>query len=787
MRNDKVPKADSSGGHHFGSRIRMQKVGGWNKPLNSFFNREISWLAFNARVLSLAADETIPLLERVRFLAIFSSNLDEFFQVRVAGLMDQVEAGITKRSHDGHTAGEQLKKIRQITLKLCAQQQRLFARRIHPSLESEGIYLTTIDQLDIKDRTLLRSYFENRVLPVLTPLAVDHGHPFPFISDLSLNLAVSMRDPVNNKNCFARVKVPSMLERWVAVDESDNFVAQEEVIAAHMDLLFSGMELIECHAFRVTRNADLIVDDEETADLLAAVEMELRRRRSRKAVRLEISDSVSSEMCRWLLRELDLKEDSLYLVSGPVDLTGLSAISALPRDDLKWPQWQGITEPELAQESGTEKQPDLFAVLRKGDVLVHHPYSSFSSSVGELIHQACIDKKVLAIKMTIYRTSDSPILDALTRAAEKGKQVAVLVELKARFDEAANISWARRLEQAGAHVTYGLAGLKIHAKIAMIIREEIDGIKRYCHIGTGNYNPDTATLYEDLGLLTSDHEIGTELASLFNQLTGYGRDISYGRLIVAPGQLRSRIIDLIKKEAATARDQHPLNTIADQPIDLIKKEAATANASREQEPVEPRADNTDDTHLPRTGSKAHIIMKMNALVDPQIIEQLYKASQAGVKIDLIVRSQCCLRPGVPGLSENITVRSIVGRYLEHSRIYYFANARGPNRSEVYIGSADLMTRNLDHRVETLVQIDDTAIKNRIHGILNACLNDNDLSWTLDSTGTWSQCTDHDKHQRNLEAEDGEERNNADDSVSSTDIHSLMHRRTRARSRGLALP
>ena len=675
-------------------------VGGWSKPLNDYFNREMSWLAFNARVLGLAADEAVPLLERVGFLAIFASNLDEFFQVRVAGLADQVAAGITKRSHDGRTPTEQMEEIREITVELCERQQRLFSECLRPALAAEGVNLIGVDDLDDDERAGLRLHFERRVLPVLTPLAVDPGHPFPFISDLSLNLAVLMRDPVDGQRRFARVKVPSMLDRWVRIGDSARFVAQEDVIAAHLDLLFPGMKVLEHHAFRVTRNADLIVDDEEAADLLAAVEMELRRRRFRSAVRLEVADTVSPEVLRRLLRELDLGSDALYRTCGPVGLEGLAAVARLPRGDLRWPQWQGITEPMLADGSRNEKPPDFFRALRAGDVLVHHPYSSFSRSVVELIHQASVDPAVLAIKLTLYRTSgDSPIVDALVAAAEQGKQVAVLIELKARFDEAANISWAKRLEEAGAHVTYGLVGLKIHAKTAMIVREEPDGIRRYCHIGTGNYNPGTASVYEDFGLLTSDSYVGADVARLFNQLTGYGRGVVYRHLIVAPEQLRLRIVDLIMGEVAAA--------------------GARRNGQG-------------------ASGRGRIIMKMNALVDPEMIDRLYEASQAGVEIDLIVRGQCCLRPGVPGLSERIRVRSIVGRYLEHSRIYYFANGGDRGRPVTYIGSADLMTRNLDRRVEALVRVDDEALAARILEAVDVCLADDQLAWTLDGDGVWTR-------------------------------------------------
>ena len=665
----------------------MIRVGGWSEPRTDYFSREISWLAFNARVLALADDPDVPLLEQARYLSIFATNLDEFFQVRVSGLADRVAAELTERTIDGHTPAEQLREVRRIAAELCREQQRLFLGRVRPALEAEGIHLLTPDKLSAAERTHLRDHFEQRVFPVLTPLAVDPGHPFPFISDLSLNLAVLMRDPVDSERRFARIKVPATLDRWVETGEgAGRFVALEDVIAAHLDMLFPGMELLEHHAFRVTRNADLTLNDEDADDLLIAVEMELRRRRFQWAVRLEVADSISQEVLDLLVRELNLNPDAVVRVRGPIDLGGLNEIADLPRPELTWPHWGGITEPELVSEDGPA---DFFKVLRSGDLLVHHPYSSFSHSVGELILQAARDPAVLAIKLTLYRTSgDSPIIDALVAAAERGKQVAVLVELKARFDEARNISWAKRLEQAGAHVAYGLVGLKIHAKIAMIVREEPDGIRRYCHIGTGNYNHRTARLYEDLGLLTADPETGADVASLFNQLTGYGRRLDHKHLITAPEQLRSRLSELIEQEM----------------------------------------------HVPG----GRIIMKLNSLADGPMIDQLYKASQAGVEIDLIVRGLCGLRPGVESLSETIRVRSIVGRFLEHSRIYHFANGDGPGRPATYIGSADLLPRNLDWRVEALVRVDDPRLAARVMEVAEVSLADERLAWTLDSEGVWTR-------------------------------------------------
>ena len=665
----------------------LAPVDGWDRPTTPFFNRELSWLAFNARVLRLAADPEVPLLERVRFLAIFSNNLDEFFQVRVSGLDDRVAAGITEPDHDGRTAAEQLEQIHQVVTRLCAEQQELYDTRIRPALARAGVHILSWDDLDDADRAAMREHFEQRVFPVLTPLAVDPGHPFPFISDLSVNLAVMMRDPDDGADRFARVKVPDTLNRWVRIGDRPRFVALEEVIAAHLDRLFPGMELREHHVFRVTRNADFTLEDEEAEDLLAAVEMELRRRRFQRVVRLEVADAMSESIVGRLRRELDLDGEAVFRIPGPVDLGGLAAIADLDRADLRWPEWRGITEPALAP--GEDESADFFGVLRAGDVLVHHPYSSFSRSVGELIHQASVDPAVLAIKLTLYRTAgDSPIIDALVKAAERSKQVAVLVELKARFDEATNIGWAKRLEQAGAHVAYGLVGLKIHTKTAMIVREDPDGIRRYCHIGTGNYNHRTARVYEDFGLLTADPEVGAEIAEMFNFLTGYGRNISYRQLIVAPHQLRRRLVELIDAEIASGRGR--------------------------------------------------IIMKMNSIVDPAMITKLYEASQAGVDIDLIVRGACCLRPGVKGLSERIRVRSVVGRYLEHSRLYHFANGDGPGRAATYIGSADLMTRNLDWRVEVLVRVSAPAVVGRVLEVAEIALADDRLAWTLDGDGTWTR-------------------------------------------------
>lgn len=664
----------------------VARVGGWDDNDTNVFNRELSWLAFNARVLQLASDTEVPLLEQVRFLAIFSSNLDEFYQVRVSGLWDQRAAGIQTPTSDGRLPGEQLEIIREVVSDLIAQHERVLVQEVEPALEREGIHLLDWADLDDAERDALAVRFRDRIFPVLTPLAVDPGHPFPYVSDLSLNLAVVVRDPHDGRDLFARVKVPNTLPRWLRVGDGDRFIPLEQVIAAHLDQLFPGMEVHEHHAFRVTRNADLSDALDEADDLLSAVEYELRRRRFGRATRLEVDASMSPEVLDLLMREFDLDASAIYVATTPLDPTALNEIADIERPTLHWPEWKGVVDPRLQAD---DEPVDIFAEMRKGDIFIQHPYESFSRSVVEFIHQAAKDPGVLAIKITLYRTaSNSPIVDALIEAAERGKQVAVLVELKARFDEAANIGWARRLEQAGVHVAYGLLGLKIHTKTSMVVREESDGIRRYCHIGTGNYNHRTARIYEDIGILTADPEVGADLADLFNHLTGYGREIQYNKLLVAPDQLRPRLEDLIDREIASGRGR--------------------------------------------------MILKMNSLVDAPMIEKLYEASQAGVDIDLIIRGSCGLRPGVPGLSDRIRVRSLVGRYLEHSRIFHFGNATGPGQAETYIGSADLMGRNLNRRVEALVRIDDQRAQQRIAEILDVLLNDDRLAWTLASDGVWTK-------------------------------------------------
>jgi len=664
----------------------VAQVGGWDHNDTNVFNRELSWLAFNARVLQLSSDTEVPLLEQIRFLAIFSSNLDEFFQVRVSGLRDQQAAGISTPASDGRMPAEQLALVRDIVIDLVAEQERVLVHEIIPALREQGIELSAWHDLDADDQARLSERFRDRIFPVLTPLAVDPGHPFPYVSDLSLNLAVVVRDPRDERELFARVKVPNTLPRWLRIGDTDRFVPLEEVIAAHLDQLFPGMEVQEHHAFRVTRNADLSDALDEADDLLSAVEYELRRRRFGRATRLEVDASMTDEVLDLLIGEFDLDPSAVYVARTPLDPTSFNEIADIERPALRWPEWKGVVDPRLQPD---DEPVDIFDEIRAGDVLVQHPYESFSRSVVGFIHQAANDPDVLAIKITLYRTaSSSPIVDACIKAAEQGKQVAVLVELKARFDEAANIGWARRLEQAGVHVAYGLLGLKIHTKIAMAVREEPDGIRRYCHIGTGNYNHRTARIYEDIGILTADPEIGADVADLFNHLTGYGREIRYSKLLVAPDQLRPGLEALIDNEIASGQGR--------------------------------------------------MIFKMNSLVDVRMTEKLYEASQAGVDIDLIIRGQCSLKPGIPGLSDRIRVRSIIGRYLEHSRIYHFANGVGPGEPATYIGSADLMSRNLNRRVEALVRLDDPRTQQRVREILNVVLDDDRLAWTLTGDGVWTK-------------------------------------------------
>src|SRR5262245_35345708 len=651
-----------------------------------YINRELSWLEFNARVLHEARDARNPLLERVKFLTIFAANLDEFFQVRVAGLRQQVQAGKVAMSPDGRSADEQLAAIRERVLELTADHSRI-SLDVRAELAQEGIEIVDYGAIP-QHHEGLRERFLEEIFPVLTPLAVDPGHPFPYISTLSLSIAVGLRDPESGERRFARVKVPQILPRLIEIEPS-KFVLIDQVIEANLDALFLGMEIHETHLFRVTRNADLAIEEDEADDLLLAIEEELRRRRFGEAVRLEIERSMPPTTRRLLLDGLGLRETDAYEISGMLDLTGLGQLMDLDRPDLKVVPWSPVTPPRLMPPDEDEPA-DVFAAMRAGDILVHHPYESFSASVERFIAQAADDPEVLTIKQTLYRTSgDSPIVRSLIRAAERGKQVVVLVEIKARFDEEANIIWARRLEQAGAHVVYGLVGLKTHSKVSLVVRREGSGLRRYVHIGTGNYNPKTARLYVDLGLLTCRPEIGADATDLFNVLTGLSRQHSFRRLLVAPHSLRSRFLQLVEREVEHAK----------------------------------------------VGHGARIVLKLNAIVDVAVIEALYEAARAGVRIDLIVRGACALQPGVPGLSETVRARSIIGEFLEHSRIWGFANG---GDAEWYIGSADLMDRNLDRRVEAVVPVEDPDARNRLAGIVEVMLADDRRSWQLLPDGVWKR-------------------------------------------------
>jgi polyphosphate kinase len=637
-------------------------------------------------VLYEARDERNPLLERARFLSIFASNLDEFFQVRISGLRQQLQVGSAKLAPDGRTAAEQLAAARTRVLELLEEQSELYAE-IRGRLAEAGVEIVDFDAVP-EHHGRLRERFLEEIFPVLTPLAVDPGHPFPYISTLSLSIAVGLRDPETGERRFARVKLPPSLPRLLELEPS-RFVLIDQVIEANLDTLFSGMEILETHMFRVTRNADLAIEEDEADDLLLAIEEELRRRRFGEAVRLEVERSMPAATRQILLRGIGLTEDDCYEIKGMLDLTGLNQITNVDRQDLKLPSWTPVIPGRLVPPDEDE-QADVFAAIRAGDILVHHPYESFVASTERFIDQAAEDPDVLTIKMTLYRTSgDSPIVRELIRAAERGIQVVVLVEIKARFDEQANIIWARTLEQAGAHVVYGLVGLKTHSKTALVVRREGNGLRRYVHIGTGNYNPRTARQYTDLGLLTCRPELGADVTDLFNVLTGLSRQRSFRRLLVAPMTLRTRFLELVEREIGHAE----------------------------------------------AGRAASIVLKLNALVDAPVIEALYRASQAGVEVDIIARGACALRPGVPGLSDRIRVRSIIGEFLEHSRIWAFTN--GGDR-EWYIGSADLMDRNLDRRVEAVTPVEDHDARGRLAEILDTILKDDRRSWQLGSDATWKR-------------------------------------------------
>jgi polyphosphate kinase len=650
----------------------------------NYINRELSWLEFNRRVLSLVERPDVPLLEKAKFLAIWSSNLDEFFQVRVAGLKEQLAHGLGAGTPDGLTPLQQLDAIKTFVDEDYDRVSKLFLSEVAPALAAGGIVFSDYSTLDLDDQDFLDEQFRDIVFPVVTPLAVDPAHPFPYISNLSLNLAVFVRNPETGVSRFARVKVPPILPRFVVLPDGERFVPLEQVIAHHLDSLFPGMEVLAHHAFRVTRNADLEIEEDEGGDLLMAIESELTQRRFGRMVRLEVHRDLPEDVLDLLLREMGGTREDVYFVDGPLDLSGMWSVYDLDLPELKFENFTWVTPPRLTGSVGD--RVDMFDVIKQGDLLVHHPYDSFATSVEAFIKQAAQDSGVLAIKVTLYRTSkDSPLMASLIEAAEEGKQVVAMVELKARFDEERNIEWAQRLEDSGVHVMYGVVGLKTHTKLALVVRREGDRVVRYAHIGTGNYNESTARTYEDVGVFTADPEIGSDLSDLFNFLTGYSRQTRYRRLAVSPGGVRSKIMELIEAESAK-RD-------------------------------------------------GHITFKMNSLVDSGIINALYGASQAGVRVDLIVRGICCLRPGVPELSENIHVRSIIGRYLEHSRLYRFGG-RG-NERHYYLGSADLMPRNLDRRVEALAPIIDPDLQFRVDEILDVLLADDTLAWRMGPDGEWS--------------------------------------------------
>ena len=655
-----------------------------------FLDRELSWLRFNQRVLELAEDPEIPLLERVRFLAIFTSNLDEFFMVRVAGLKRRITAGVAVKAASGLMPREVLEQILTVTGELSQRQAQLFNDEIVPALSGEGIELVRWADLDRNEQKQCKRMFKERIFPVLTPLAVDPAHPFPYISGLSLNLAVLIRNPKSDKQHFARVKVPPIFSRFVPLGEQ-RFVPLEDVIAEHLNRLFPGMEIQQVHSFRVTRNEDLEVEEDDAENLLAALEKELLRRRFGPPVRLEVEESIDPAVLELLVGELGVSEDEVYRLPGPLDLRGLHGIADLSREELKYPAFLPSTHHRLA-EVESAAPVDVFKAARRNDVLLHHPYDSFSTSVQRFIEQAAADPHVLAIKQTLYRTSgDSPIIDALIDAAEAGRQVLVIVEIKARFDEQANIRWARKLEQAGCHVVYGVVGLKTHCKLAMVVRDEGDhhGIRRYAHIGTGNYNPKTSRMYEDLGLITTDERVTEDVAHLFNNLSGWSRNASYAELLVAPDSVRSGLIEQVHTEIA----HH------------------------------------------KAGRPARIRLKANSVVDEALIDSLYLASREGVPVELLVRGICALRPGVPGLSDHITVRSVLGRFLEHSRIFWFENGGDP---QAWIGSADMMHRNLDRRVEVLVRLPDADSVAEVGELLDLAFADDTMAWLLDAEGDWKR-------------------------------------------------
>jgi polyphosphate kinase len=657
-------------------------------PPGRFLDRELSWLAFNKRVLDLADDPGLPLLDRTKFLAIFARNLDEFFMVRVAGLKRRIATGIAVRAASGLTPREVLENIWERAFAVQRQQADYFLNTIEPELNEAGIHVLRWDQLTPVEKTDMDLFFDSKVFPILTPLAVDPSHPFPYISGLSLNLAVVVQNPTTGNRLFARVKVPPLLPRFIEVGPA-RYVPLEDIIAAHLSDLFPGMEIREHHAFRVTRNEDVEVEEDDAENLLKALERELVRRRFGPPVRLEVEENIDPYVLDLLVSELDITDLEVFRLPGSLDLTGLWTIVGLDRDDLKQRKFVPKTSRALSDVESSSA-PDILSTVRGKDVLLHHPYDSFSTSVQLFLEQAAVDPNVLAIKQTLYRTSgNSPIVDALILAAEEGKQVLAIVEIKARFDEQNNIDWARKLEQAGVHVVYGLVGLKTHCKLSMVVRNDGDQLRRYCHIGTGNYNPKTARLYEDFGLLTSNPQVGEDVSNLFNVLSGYSMNTDYNRLLVAPHSVRTGLIARIDREIT-----HQLE-----------------------------------------GRPSGVRIKCNSLVDEAIIDALYRASTAGVRVDIWVRGICAMRPGVPGLSDTVRIISVMGRFLEHSRVFAFANGGNPS---VWIGSADLMHRNLDRRVEALVSISDPEQIAEIEDLLSLGFAPGTATWDLAADGSWTR-------------------------------------------------
>ena len=679
-----------------------------NFAADRFLDRELSWLAFNQRVLEMAEDPKLYLLERVNFLAIFASNLDEFFMVRVAGLKRRIATGLAITSASGLSPQEVLTQISVEAHRLQERHAKVFIDDIKPQLKEKGIKVVRWAALEESEKASLGEYFQNQIFPVLTPLAVDPAHPFPYISGLSLNLAVVIRNNSTGKEHFARVKVPPLLPRFVRIPgntgvQDVRFVPLEDIIGEFLGQLFPGMEVLQHHTFRVTRNEDLEVDEDEGENLLVALEKELLRRRFGPPVRLEVANDINPQVLELLIRELDINEEDVYHLPSPLDLTGLFEISGIKRPELHFPPHQVITNRFLKPVE--DDTISIFNAMRQRDILLHHPYESFATSVQAFVEEAAADPKVLAIKQTLYRTSgDSPIVDALIAAAEAGKQVLALVEIKARFDEQNNIAWARKLEQAGVHVVYGIVGLKTHCKLALVIRQEGNQLRRYCHIGTGNYNPKTARFYEDYGILTSRESVGEDLTKLFNQLSGYAPDATFKTLLVSPNGVREGLTERIEREIEFKRE----------------------------------------------GKPAHISLKMNSLVDEQIIDSLYRASCAGVTIDVLVRGMCALKPGVPGLSENIRVRSVLGRYLEHSRIFSFTGGGDP---AVFIGSADMMHRNLDRRVEALVRLSQPDHIREMNALFELAMSDAAATWHLGADGAWTRHQYDDNGQPLIDVQD----------------------------------